>query len=351
MDVLLDEARRLGVLVKMGCDVQDANFSRPSVTLANGEVYNADVVIGSDGISPRNSVSASKYTLTAQGIHSTIRSIMHPSIRPFATGSYAYRALFTASQLSSPSLQHITSKPGVCTVWMGPHANVVFYPLQEGKLFNLVVAVSDEKFNARCENASANTSAKHLPALVREYMQDWDPALVEMLGVATDLIRFPFLELQELPFWNKGHVTVIGDAAHAMLPHLAQGAAMGVEDAIILSTLLGRLSQTVADRSHLQRQIRTVLKSFETLQKPRTSFVMSHSRMTGIIDHLEPGPGQRARDAEFAAYKLDESVSAIALIDARMNRELLARKADEVAEEEFERLLTVGELGTMWARL
>ncbi|KAH0601404.1 hypothetical protein MHUMG1_00278 [Metarhizium humberi] len=326
MTVLLDEARRVGVRIRLGCDIDGVDLDTPSVKLQNGHVYQADVVVGCDGI------------------NSTIRSIMHPSTQPVPTGEYAYRALFTRSQLSSPSFRHLLSPAGISRCWMGPLANAVFYPLQEGTLFNLVIAIADPNFNNNtCDD-------KALLPSVRAWLSGWDPTLLEMLDAASHLVRFPLYQVDKLPFWSKGCVTLTGDAAHAMPPHLAQGAATGVEDGFILGTLLGRSSRHVSGPTR-RAQLRAVLRAYERLQHDRTAQIVSGSRFTGMLDHLPQGPDQRARDAEFAMYDPEKTVSAMPWIDARTNRKLLGRKVDEVAEGEVARLLAAGEFADRGTKL
>lgn len=351
MTVLLEEARRLGVQIQLGCEVDSVDFNTPSVKLRNGDVCESDVVVGCDGKYQTHPLPSRPICFVINyhpGINSTIRSIMHPSAYPVPTGEYAYRALFTRSQLSSPSFQHLLSTSGICRCWMGPLANAVFYPLQDGTLFNLVIAIADQPFNNDCDEETMLLS-------VRDWLWGWDPVLIEMLDAASDLVRFPLYQVETLPFWSKGSVTLMGDAAHAMLPHLAQGAATGVEDGFILGTLLGRLSEHMSQpsthRSLVQKQVRTVLRSYEKLQHDRTVQIVSGSRFTGMIEHLPQGPDQRARDAEFAMYDPEMTVSAIPWIDARTNRELLGRKVDEVVEKEFARLISSGELEGERSRL
>lgn len=269
---------------------------------------------------------------------------MHPSTQPVPTGEYAYRALFTRSQLSSPSFRHLLSTAGISRCWMGPLANAVFYPLQEGTLFNLVIAIADPHFN----NNTCDEQAL-LPS-VRAWLSGWDPTLLEMLDAASHLVRFPLYQVDKLPFWSKGCVTLTGDAAHAMPPHLAQGAATGVEDGFILGTLLGRSSQQASGPTR-RAQLRTVLRAYEGLQHDRTAQIVSGSRFTGMLDHLPQGPDQRARDAEFAMYDPEKTVSAMPWIDARTNRKLLGRKVDEIAEGEVARLLAAGEFADRGTKL
>ncbi|EFZ02794.2 FAD binding domain protein [Metarhizium robertsii] len=322
MTVLLDEARRVGVRIRLGCDVDSVDLDTPSVKLQNGHVYQADVVESTPPSAPsctrRHSPSQRANTPTARSSPAR-NSPPHPS------------------GISSPP-------PASPAAGWGPSPNAVFYPLQEGTLFNLVIAIADPNFN----NNTCDEQAL-LPS-VRAWLSGWDPTLLEMLDAASHLVRFPLYQVAKLPFWSKGCVTLTGDAAHAMPPHLAQGAATGVEDGFILGTLLGRLSRHVSGPTR-RAQLRTVLRAYETLQHDRTAQIVSGSRFTGMLDHLPQGPDQRARDAEFAMYDPEKTVSAMPWIDARTNRKLLGRKVDEVAEGEVARLLAAGEFADHGTKL
>ncbi|QUC23763.1 uncharacterized protein UV8b_08004 [Ustilaginoidea virens] len=323
MDVLLDEAGRLGVQIKLGCEVQHVECHVPRVELVDGTIYHAHVVVGCDGI------------------HSTVRGFIHPSVKAARTGGYAYRAVLTRSQLCSPSLRELVSSRGTIQCWLGPGANAVLYPLQDGKLFNLVIPVADAAFNRSYDQDRSLSS-------MLDHLCGWDPVLTQVLKSAPGLARFPMYEVARLPHWSQGSVTLVGDAAHPMLPHLAQGAAVSVEDGYIVGTLLGRLSQHIADASapsSVRARVSTVFASYEASQYERAARVVSSSRLMGTLDHLAPGPHQRARDAEFASYDAEETVSAIPSIDARFNKELLGRKVDQVVEGQVSALMANGKLG------
>ncbi|KAG5912860.1 hypothetical protein E4U53_005120 [Claviceps sorghi] len=269
---------------------------------------------------------------------------MHPSIRAVATGECAYRALFEQRQiLSTPSLQHIASNCGVLRKWLGPDVIAVLYPLQEGNLVNLVIAISDTAFNASC-----GQPGRSVLDAVSDRLRNWDPLLLEILGKADQLVRYPLYQLQTLPSWSRGSVTLLGDAAHAMAPHLGQGAAAAVEDGFVLGTLLGRWAQhhlpmsAGAETKAPSRQIQALLRCYETIQHERTTRIASNSRWSATLDRLPRSPDQRARDAEFAAFTPDHPdacVSGIPWIDGKWNRELLGRKVDKETDREFQRFL------------
>ncbi|KYK55813.1 hypothetical protein DCS_07777 [Drechmeria coniospora] len=310
LTVLLDEARRLGVQVRFGCDVGAVNFDTPSLRLTTG-------------------------------VKSTVRSLMHPSIRQQRANAFAYRALYTKPQLSSPTLRSILHSSS-CLFWLGPEMQVIWYPLRGGELFNLVVCVVDADFNARCERGDARE-------LLRERMADWQPQLRELMDLADEVVCFPLLTLQDLPFWSKGCVTVIGDAAHPTLPYLGQGGAMCVEDGLILGDLLGRMTEHVdaTGSGTFKQRIPTILESFRSIRHPRTMRIRSKSRLSGKYNQLAAGPLRQARDDDAASYgDEDTCISDWPWIDSRWNRELLSYKADEVAGREFDRLVDSGALDT-----
>ena len=92
--------------------------------------------------------------------------------------------------------------------------------------------------------------------------------------------------------WTSGRVTLLGDAAHAMLPFLAQGAAQSVEDAEALAECLGGASAA---------SVETALTRYEELRRPRANQVLLGSRGRELRNHLPDGPEQEKRDAELAA--------------------------------------------------
>jgi salicylate hydroxylase len=94
-----------------------------------------------------------------------------------------------------------------------------------------------------------------------------------------------------LPQWSVGRVTLLGDAAHAMLPYMAQGAAQSIEDAAVLAKCLAR-----ADRN----DIGMALRRYEEIRKPRTSRCQDGSRQNGFTMHLPDGEEQHRRDASFS---------------------------------------------------
>jgi salicylate hydroxylase len=103
--------------------------------------------------------------------------------------------------------------------------------------------------------------------------------------------RWAMYDRDPLERWTKGRITLLGDAAHAMLPFFAQGAAQAIEDGFVLARCL-----RTADRD----SVRQALQRYEEIRRPRTSKVQVMSRGGEVRNHLPDGPEQQERDTQFA---------------------------------------------------
>jgi salicylate hydroxylase len=162
-------------------------------------------------------------------------------------------------------------------IWLGPNAHLVTYPLDRSDTLNLVAVT---KGAARGEGWA---SPGRRDELMRAFA-DWAPPVQTMLISAEAWATWPLYEA-ETPTFGEGPVTLIGDAAHPILPHMAQGAAMAIEDAAVLA---GRLDETPDDPDYAFRK-------YETERAERVAAVQNAARRNGIIFRLG-GPAAFARD-------------------------------------------------------
>lgn len=254
------------------------------------------------------------------------------------TGAVAYRSILTRSQLTaaSPELAGVLLEQ-TCRFWLGPMTHAVVYPVRNGATLNVVLMVTEQAFNEKCEGPDANVLE-----LVRERLQNYDPIVREMMALTHTLARFPVRDMPDLPTWSRGCVALAGDAAHPMPPYLAQGAALAVEDAYILGSLFGRLAQQQQrDPSSAKPQIPDILRAYTNLQRPRAMQTVAKSKLQGTFNHLPDGRERTLRDAEFAAYSVSNPTTFTSVcpwIDARTTRDLLARNAADMVEKEWARL-------------
>jgi salicylate hydroxylase len=249
--------------VQLGRRLDEFSASADGVRLrfADGERTEADVLVGADGI------------------HSVIRAALTEPVPPVHSGMSAFRALVPAQ--AAPDFARRPAQ----SVWLGPGHHVVHYPVSGGELINMVaVGPADDR------DTESWTAMATVEEFVAEY-KGWDHRLTTLIKAARTPGRWALLIRQPLPRWTQGPVTLLGDAAHPMLPFLGQGAAQAFEDAAVLAVCLA------ADRDDPQR----ALRRYETERLDRASRVQLGSHARADFNHLPDGPDQRVRDDELRA--------------------------------------------------
>jgi salicylate hydroxylase len=233
---------------------------RVEVSFHNGVAADADVVIGADGI------------------HSTVRELIIGKESPRFSGHVAYRGLVPAERVAHLGIE--TSSYS----WWGPHRHFVHYFVGAGaRYLNWVTATPGQW---RLESWSAKGE---LSDAVAEF-EGWHPQIREII-LATDFTnRWALYDRDPLPRWSAGRVTLIGDAAHPMLPYMAQGAVQSIEDAAVLAKCL-----EPAD------DVEDALNRYEQTRRPRASRCQEGARRRAVLNHLPDGEEQRRRDAGLAA--------------------------------------------------
>ena len=216
----------------------------------------------------------------ADGIHSVIREAITPNSSARFSGLCAFRCLVPTDKVPEMALRPVQ------TIWLGPGRHFVHYPISGGRLVNIVAVTPAGSWRTESWTAEGNISD-----LVREF-QGWDERLNQLILSATETRRWAIYDRAPLEKWTQGRVTLLGDAAHAMVPFFAQGAAQAIEDAVVLADCL-----TSADRN----SVATALRRYENIRRPRANHVLMMSRGREIRNHLIDGPEQQQRDAELAA--------------------------------------------------
>jgi salicylate hydroxylase len=215
----------------------------------------------------------------ADGIHSAVRAAVVSAAEARFSGLCAFRCLVPAANAPAMALRPVQS------LWLGPGRHFVHYPISAGSLVNVVAIVPAG--NWRTESWTAEGQVADLA----QAFAGWDPRVLQLIHAARDTRRWALYDRQPLERWSQGHLSLLGDAAHAMLPFFAQGAAQAVEDAVVLAACLqGGTRGTAA----------AALQRYEAIRRPRASEVQLMSRGREIRNHLPDGPEQQQRDAELA---------------------------------------------------
>jgi 2-polyprenyl-6-methoxyphenol hydroxylase-like FAD-dependent oxidoreductase len=202
----------------------------------------------------------------ADGIQSTARRYVYGDIAPVHSGEIGFRGVIPvekAQDLPNPTSLHC---------WCGPDTHVIYYGLDRGKLVNLLAVYRPSRLPAW--TASSNRiSASPDQALSIFEQYGWDDRILDLVrNIEGDTNFWALADLPRLPRWSRGRVVLLGDAAHAPLPHQGQGAGQAIEDAYVLGAFLAKDGLT---------NYGAAFQAFEHLRKRRTSLVQAHSRVAG----------------------------------------------------------------------
>jgi 2-polyprenyl-6-methoxyphenol hydroxylase-like FAD-dependent oxidoreductase len=208
----------------------------------------------------------------ADGLWSTVRSLVGPEASLRFTGATAWRALVPRRGLPSPF------DAPVVGLWLGPRAHLVHYPVRGGDDLN-VVAVAEGGVGSQGWNQAGDAGA------LKMRFDHWTKDARSLLERAPGWRSWSLYRLTPLRSWSSGAIALLGDAAHPVLPFLAQGAALAIEDALALA---GSMEACPGDPS-------AAFRRYEALRRPRTARVQRLSRRFGRIYHLG-GPMRLARN-------------------------------------------------------
>jgi salicylate hydroxylase len=204
----------------------------------------------------------------ADGLHSLVRERIGLGFAdvPIYSGYIAWRALVEAAEAPPEALRLETS------LWLGPKAHLVHYPLRGGSVVNIVAVTEDSWRGAETGDFwSTPGDAADLAARLGR----WDGEARAIIGAVREWRRWPLFDRHPVPRWTVPRVALLGDAAHPLLPFLAQGAAQAIEDA-------HALGRAFADHG----EIAASLAAYERERTARAAAVQVASRRQGQIYHL-----------------------------------------------------------------
>jgi 2-polyprenyl-6-methoxyphenol hydroxylase-like FAD-dependent oxidoreductase len=217
----------------------DARGARVQLAFADGGKAETEAVIGADGV------------------HSLIRDYVAGPQPARFTGRVAYRTTFPATLLRGVDIGASRTK------WWGPDRHIVIY---------FVTAARDEVYFVTSQPEQADWitkeswSAKGDLDELRAAFAAFHPDVRAVLAAAPEVHKWGIFERDPLPIWSRGRVLLLGDACHPMTPYMASGAAMALEDAVVLARCLDQGGGLEA-----------AFRSYEATRKPRTSAVQTGS--------------------------------------------------------------------------
>ncbi|KAL2859607.1 putative salicylate hydroxylase [Aspergillus pseudodeflectus] len=236
------------VEILLRSEVVDYAADQGSVTLSDGSVHRADLIIAADGV------------------HTTaIHQVIGRAVHAVSTGSAAFRFLIPSDVLREDSEIAPLLEDGALRVLVAEdRRRLVWYPCADNTVQNFVGIHADlGKDGLEKEDWDRDATVDDLLA----HYHDFHPTIISILKKATSIKRWPLLYRDPIPTWTRGRLVLIGDAAHPMLPHQGQAGAQAIEDAGALSELF-----TFPDHTTItQQEIQSRLALFEQVRVNRAS--------------------------------------------------------------------------------
>ena len=237
-----------------------------TLQLENGGTVRGDALIGADGV------------------HSRIRQTVLGPDRPEFTGTIAWRGVVPMERLPKHMARMVGSN------WVGPGGHIVHYPLRAGKVMNFVGVL--ERSDWRVESWTARGTTEELASDYRGWHED----IQAFIRAIDTPYKWALMVRAPLERWTSRRVTLLGDAAHSMLPFLAQGAVMAIEDGFVLARALA------------QYGVEEGLQHYETARRDRTRRTVEGSAANMHRFHnralADPVEGKRFIDREWTSQRI-----------------------------------------------
>ncbi|MES3677389.1 salicylate 1-monooxygenase [Halomonas elongata] len=247
------------------CRIVEQDAEGVSVSFEDGSTFRGDILIGYDGI--KSAVREHVLPVANYG-----------EFGPRWSGTQAYRGLVPVERLCRAMRETGCDErlAVVPQMYLGPDRHILTFPVKQGTLINVVAFVTDRS----SDEPQLPEGTPWVSEVDQQTMFDdftgWGAASRAILGCIDHPTRWALHELPELPRYVRERVVIVGDAAHAMLPHQGAGAGQALEDAYVLASLLGDAS---CDRGN----VASVLSAFEAVRHARTCRVQATSREAGDI--------------------------------------------------------------------
>lgn len=228
------------------------------ISLTDGRQVEADVVVGADGI------------------HSRVARCLFGEREARFTHQICWRIILPMQALRDASASLPVPLDGSeYTGWLGPTGHVLFYPLRKGELLNIFAGRV-----AKDDWAEENWAVpSRIDDMLKAYA-GWHPGMLDVMSRAQEVYKWGIRDRDPLQEWGRGRITLLGDAAHPMMPTLAQGAAVSMEDGYALAHFL----------DHGRGDLDSALLAYQRERQPRAAKVQLQARDQFRNNQLTPPP-------------------------------------------------------------
>ncbi|KAE8131598.1 hypothetical protein BDV38DRAFT_275817 [Aspergillus pseudotamarii] len=257
---LKERLNRTQATLHLGCKITkiDIESDQPTVTLDDSREFTCDLLLGADGL------------------HSILRTQIIPNFpSPFPVGKSTFRWLLKTEDLNDhEATKDVVGDPGVFVEWASDDRRVVAYPCSNNKIFNLCGFLPTAESGRYGEGWQA---AGDKSALEKGF-SGFAPSVRRLIDMAGDDLKvWELADMERMPTWVRGRAALLGDAAHPFQPYMGQGAAMAIEDALSIATLLppGTKAEDISSR----------LAIYEKARQPRVDYILKCTRLNGADEH------------------------------------------------------------------
>lgn len=243
---LVDEVNRLDpkcILLNAEVSMISQEAGVVNATLSTGQVIDCEALIGCDGL------------------RSQVRRCLFGEQEPSFTGHVAWRGLIP---IRDQAIFGMDLSSGLA---IAPEKSFGWYPVRNGSLLNFVALAQTNEWAEEGWAIPANKDD------ILEVYQGWDPRILDIIKSTSEgqCFKWGLFDREPMESWTAGAVTLLGDAAHPMLPFMGQGAAMAIEDGVVLA-------RCIAESGDIQ----AAFSRYENARKERTAFVQRESREKGL---------------------------------------------------------------------
>ena len=267
--ILLDEVTAAGISIHVGKECIRAVDDLEGVQLefADGDVYKAELLIAADGI------------------RSQITDQIYPDYPIYFSGYVCWRGLIDRTELPESIAEDWFN---AVSLWTGSDKHLVTYPVARSQKLNLVALAARERWDypAPVQASSARDWCRAFDG--------WAPEVLSVIARAKEAQLWGLYERPALPGWSNNRCVLVGDAAHPMLPSLAQGAAQGIEDALCLADLLAPAPAHASAQGNID--LAAVGYQFYQQRYKRVERVQSSARWNINYFHRPEGPLRSIRN-------------------------------------------------------